>query len=395
MPDRILHVLVMPEQFPRGPGDLAGVFSLDYITAIKPHCQVTVLMPGHEDRRGLTHVARDDDGVEYLEWTPWLHGGGDLRQRLGRLETLYQLGKVERDLPQVHLIHAHGAVFHGVPACTLAAKLGVPVVVTVHTGPFSKLLRRPTLRWLTRRTLERADCVCPVSNDLRRQIADAGIRPKRTEVTYNPVDTELFRPTKSMGAPYRRIAFAGRLEEYKGGMRVLRAFGEIIGRWPGWTLVIAGDGPERPALERFLQRHPAVAKSVQLLGPHTKRQLAELFATSDLFVYPSRHETFGLLLAEAMSAGLPVIGPNCTAPPEFIDNRHGLLVPPDDVPAIAAAMEHVLQKLPTYRPDNIRDAVVQRFGLEVFGRRLLGLYNDLYRLSEDDGAFPCAASQAS
>jgi glycosyltransferase involved in cell wall biosynthesis len=384
----------MPEQFPRGPGDVAGIFSLDYIASIKPYCQVTVLVPGHEDRRGLTHVSRDDGGVEYLKWTPWLRGGGDLQQRLGRLEALYHLGRVERDLPKVDLIHAHGPVFHGVPACKLSTKLGVPVVLTVHTGPFSKLLRRRTVRWLTRRALERADCVCPVSHDLRRQIEDAGIRPKRIEVTYNPVDTELFRP-KGRDSLYRRIAFAGRLEEYKGGMRVLRAFAEIVARWPGWTLVIAGDGPERPTMEQFLKRHPVVAKQVQLLGPYTKRQLAELLASSDFFVYPSRHETFGLVLAEAMSAGLPVIGPDCTAPREFIDSRHGLLVPPDDVPAIAAGMEHLLKELPTYRRDDIRDAVVQRFGLAVFGRRLLALYNDLCQQSDDDGALPCAASRVS
>jgi glycosyltransferase involved in cell wall biosynthesis len=395
MPDRLLRVLVMPEQFPHGAGDLAGNFSLDYIAAIKPHCQVTVLMPGHEERSGMTRVSRGDDGVEYLRVTPRLRGGGPRRQQLGRLETLYELGRVERYLPAVDLIHAHGPVFHGVPACTLATRLGVPAVLTVHTGPFSKLLRRPSLRWLTRRTLERADCVCPVSHDLRRQIEDAGIQPKRIEVTYNPVDTELFRPASRGNRLFRRIVFAGRLEEYKGALRALRAFAEIAERWPGWTLVIAGDGPELPAIERFLQGHPAVERQVQLLGPCTKRQLAEVFATSDFFVYPSRHETFGIVLAEAMSAGLPVIGPNCTAPPEFIDARHGLLVPPDDVRAIAAAMEDLLETLPDYRRDDIRETVVQRFGLAAFGRRLLALYSDHCRGAEDDGARPCAASQAS
>jgi hypothetical protein len=58
-------------------------------------------------------------------------------------------------------------------------------------------------------------------------------------------------------------------------------------------------------------------------------------------------------------------------------------------------MEHLLKELPTYRRDDIRDAVVQRFGLAVFGRRLLALYNDLCQQSDDDGALPCAASRVS
>ena len=171
----------------------------------------------------------------------------------------------------------------------------------------------------------------------------------------------------------------------------MRAFADMADRWPGWTLTIAGDGPERPAIEQFLRASPGLSARVQLLGAYTRRQLAELFATSACFAYPSRHETFGIVIAEAMSAGLPVLAPNCAAPPEFVDEDCGLLVPPDDVSAIAAALEQLLANLPTYRRDAIRGAVVERFGLAAFGQRLLMLYEDLCQRS---GAAPCAASQA-
>jgi glycosyltransferase involved in cell wall biosynthesis len=92
-----------------------------------------------------------------------------------------------------------------------------------------------------------------------------------------------------------------------------------------------------------------------------------------------------------MSAGLPVIAPNCAAPPEFVDDACGLLVPPDDIPAIGAAMEQLLADLPNYRREAIREAVVARFGLAAFGERLLTLYDDLCQRS---GAAACAASQA-
>jgi glycosyltransferase involved in cell wall biosynthesis len=219
-----------------------------------------------------------------------------------------------------------------------------------------------------------------VSDDLRRQIEETGFRARRVKVTYNPVDTDLFQPgTFTDDGDRKRIVFAGRLEEYKGALRVVRAFNEIAERWPGWTLTIAGDGPERAAIDEFLRSRPALAARVQLLGRYTRPQLARLFAESGCFVYPSRHETFGIVIAEAMSAGLPVIGPNRTAPPEFIDDRSGLLVPPDDVGALSAAMERLLGDLPAYRRDAIRRTVVERFGLDAFGRRLLALYSDLCR----------------
>jgi glycosyltransferase involved in cell wall biosynthesis len=249
-------------------------------------------------------------------------------------------------------------------------------MVTVHTNPFSKLLRRRATRWLTRRTIEGVDCVCAVSRDLRRQIEDAEMRPQRIEVTYNPVDTDLFRPA-ALPREHRRIVFAGRLEEYKGGLRAVQAFASIADRWPGWVLTVAGDGPERPAIDGFLRERPALAARVESIGRYTRPQLAELLACADCFVYPSRHETFGIVLAEAMSAGLPVIAPDRTAPPEFVDESCGILVPPDDVPAIAAALERLLTNLSSYRSDAVRRAVVERFGFDAFGRRLVALYEDL------------------
>src|SRR2546422_4052539 len=171
------HVLVMPQQFPRHAGDLAGTFSIDYISSIRAYCDVTVLIPGTTETSGGVRRERSADGVDYITWTP--RPSVARRQRAARLLSLYQLGRLQHLLADVDLIHVHGPVFHGVPGSRLASKLGVPIVVTVHTGPFEKLMRRRTLRWLTCRTLERADCVCPVSDDLRQQIIGAGIRPRR------------------------------------------------------------------------------------------------------------------------------------------------------------------------------------------------------------------------
>ena len=251
-----LRIAVVPEQFPRAAGDIAGIFTRDYVEAIRRHCDVIVVLSGNERRRGLARRASHEDGVEYVTCTPALRDGGARRQRLGRLEVLYRIGRAASLLRDVDLIHAHGAIFHGVPAAKLGERLRIPVVLTVHTGPFEKLLRRRTTRFLTRRTLERVDCVCPVSNDVRRRIESAGIRPKRVEVTYNPVDTDLFRPSPTPRSANHRVTFAGRLEEYKGGLRVAEAFASIAARLPDWTLTIAGDGPERQAIKAFIDATP-------------------------------------------------------------------------------------------------------------------------------------------
>ena len=363
------HVAVVPQAFPTGPRDPAGVFTQDYIAAIVPHCDVTVVLTGEAGGSGVTRETRD--GVDYVTCAP--RAGG----RLGRLEGLYRIGSAARHLQGVDLVHAHGPVFNGLPAARVARALNVPLVLSVHTNPFSKLMERPLTRLLTRRVLERADCVCPVSEFLRTQIDASGIRPRRTVVTYNPVDTELFRPAGADGRPHRHIVFAGRLEPYKGGRRVVEAFASIAERWPGWRLTIAGDGPERSELERLLRHDPGLAPRVQLVGGYSRPELARLLVTADCFVYPSERETFGIVLAEAMATGLPVVAPDRTAPPEFIDERSGLLVPPDDVGAIAQAMDTLLSTLPRYECDVIRETVVERFSRASFGLRMAALYSEI------------------
>jgi glycosyltransferase involved in cell wall biosynthesis len=388
--ERRIRVAVVPEQFPQGPDDVAGIFVRDYIEAIRPHCDVTVVLPGNEEQPGTARRASAEDGVEYVICTPALRGRGVQRQRLARLEGLFRIGRVAALLRNVDVIHAHGAIFHGVAAARLGNQLRIPVVLTIHTGPFEKLLQRRTTRLLARRTLERVDCVCPVSDDLRRQIEHAGIRAKRLQVTYNPVDTDLFRPSSTRRLPHRRIAFAGRLEEYKGGLRVARAFASIAERLPGWGLTIAGDGPERPAIKAFVDASSALNGRVELPGSYSKVQFADLLARSDFFVYPSRHESFGLVIAEAMSAGLPVIAPDCTAPPEYVDHRSGVLVPPDDVTAIADAIEHMAFHLSRFDSNAIRQTIVERFGFDAFGRRILELYGRLILSRDPHGARSCA-----
>jgi glycosyltransferase involved in cell wall biosynthesis len=374
--ERRLRIAVVPEQLPRAEDDFAGIFTLDYIEAIRGHCDVVVVRVGDEDRAGVRRE-RVDDGLEYVTCVPAIRGGGHRRQRLGRIESLYRTSRTAGLLEDIDLIHAHGAVFNGVPALTLGSRLGVPVVLTIHTGPFSKLIQRRLTRLLTCRTLERVDCVCSVSKDLERQIKDSGIRARRSEVTYNPVNTALFRLARPRAQREPRILFAGRLEEYKGGLRTARAFASIADRLPDWKLTVAGVGPEFQSIRALATDNPALRGRIQLVGTFTRPQLAELLRESDFFVYPSRHETFGLVLAEAMSAGLPVVAPNRTAPPEFVDERSGVLVEPDDIRSIGAAIQHVATNLKAFDNEAIRARVVERFGLFTFGDRLVEIYRSL------------------
>jgi glycosyltransferase involved in cell wall biosynthesis len=112
-----------------------------------------------------------------------------------------------------------------------------------------------------------------------------------------------------------------------------------------WRLVIAGDGERSPQTFRRLVADIAslgLTERITLAGTVSAERLASLYASADLFVLPSRFEGYGMAYAEAIAHGVPVVGTNAGAIPDTIPSAAGVLVPPDDVEALAAALQGLI-----------------------------------------------------
>jgi glycosyltransferase involved in cell wall biosynthesis len=112
-----------------------------------------------------------------------------------------------------------------------------------------------------------------------------------------------------------------------------------------WRLVIAGDGGRSPETFRQLKADIAafdLADRITLLGAVSSEQVASLYQRCDLFALPSRFEGYGMVFAEALAHGLPVVGTTAGAIPQTVAAA-GVLVPPDDVEALAAALRRLIE----------------------------------------------------
>jgi glycosyltransferase involved in cell wall biosynthesis len=134
---------------------------------------------------------------------------------------------------------------------------------------------------------------------------------------------------------------AGRLAHQKGFDLLLGAFATVASKHPDWTLDIFGEGPMRQRLEQMVIALGLNGRAH--VNPSTNR-LAELMQDASVLVLSSRFEGFPLILLEAMAAGLSVVSFNCpTGPGEIITHEaDGLLVPAQDVPALAAALDRIM-----------------------------------------------------
>jgi glycosyltransferase involved in cell wall biosynthesis len=166
-----------------------------------------------------------------------------------------------------------------------------------------------------------------------------------------------------------RLLAAGRLVPQKGFDLLLRAFHEVAERHPDWTLDIYGRGARRESLERLLDE---LGLGERAHVNHPTDQLGARMREASVYVLSSRYEGFPLILLEAMSAGLAVVAFDCpTGPGEIVtDGANGLLVPPKDVAALAAALDRVMsdeslrRRLATAAP-----ASVVPYSAEALGRR--------------------------
>lgn len=348
---------------------------LDYARAVSRFLQPIILSLQLDAPKG---IARSFElGLEIVRCGFGYHEPPSILKPFLYVRWFYRGWKLAGRLKGISVIHAHGAPLNGVLACLLSRKLKAPAIITEHTGPFTKLMKTAQSRFLTKWALKKACIVLVVSENLRSQILECAIRPSDLRVSFNPVDTELFvMQENGKFRNSKNILFVSRLEPYKGGLRTLQAFDRIAKRYPQWRLTMVGDGPELPDIDQFITSHNYLQGRVSLKGQLSKPQIAAEMKRAEFCVFPSEHETFGLVAAEAMSAGLPVIVGKTSACIEFVDAESGIAVQPKDIGAIADAIEYLILNGGKYDRQKIRQKIVDRFSLPVFGERLNSIYQD-------------------
>lgn len=246
------------------------------------------------------------------------------------------------------LVHVLNPFALGVAGVRHARRLGIPLVASYHTDIPGYLqrwgygfLQRPAWAYLRRLHNRAALNLCP-SEQTRRQLDAHGIR--RTALWTRGVDTDAFHPGHCSRAMRHRLSggrpeaplllYVGRLAPEK-QLDILHATLQTL---PGARLALVGDGPARPRLERRFAGLPAAFVGY-LHGP----ELAQAYASADLFVFPSTSETFGNVLLEAMASGLPAVAAAAGGPLEIVHHgRNGLLAAPGDPGAFAARVAAAL-----------------------------------------------------
>jgi glycosyltransferase involved in cell wall biosynthesis len=192
----------------------------------------------------------------------------------------------------------------------------------------------------------------------------------------NVVDTDYFSlpSVRSLPPPFVFLGIA-HLVERKGFHILINAFARKFKNNRNVRLEIGGDGPQRQKLEALCKRL-YVEDKVSFLGALSREQVREAMWRVHAFVLPSFHETFGVVIIEAMSTGLPIIATRSGGPEDIVNSDIGLLIKPGDEEELANAMQCVLESN-RFSYEAIHNYTVSRYGELAIASSLGDIYQHI------------------
>lgn len=391
-----MNIFVIPSWYPSQTKPLRGIFvkeQIESLAKIHPEINLGVSLWGHDDtyvgpttlfaairnrlKNGvpgkLTNLV--DSNVFHLTSLTlhWSHrlplGGHQSLLKANRKNFL----KFKQLVGHVDVIHAHVSYPAGAIAQRLAVEFNLPYVVTEHMGPFPfpALIKNNRLIEPLESALQGASQVIAVSDFLAREVNKYMLR--MPIVIPNLVDEEKF----DVKGTQRNLKFTfftlASLVQGKGIDLLVEAIAKFDPSPDLITFRIGGEGPLLKKLQAQAEKL-GVNRCITWLESLNRKAAVEEFSQCDVFVLPSRFESFGVVYAEALASGKPVIATRCGGPESIVNSLNGILVDVDDVDALCEALKDMYFNYMRYDPQAIRSDFLMRFSRPAVVEQIVSLY---------------------
>ena len=398
-------VLVLSRSYPNNVTELLGLWVKQVVAHSTQYCEPRVIspvpwcpplpaMPESFSRFRRVDRQTSDSGVTVYH-PRFLAGPGyslyDFEWQFYYAAVRGLVDRIRRDFP-FDLIHAHFTYPDGAVAVRLAQRYNVPVVITEHI-PWSVWDKLPRVKRRAAWAVRNCRNHLSVSESVRRSVMETVGHLPNLDVVPNGVNGSIF--DLAAAACFRKtnqILFAGAVRPVKGVDVLLRAIRILLDRKKDVHLVIAGEPyygryRQEESNLRALAQQLNIAGHVEFAGKKSPNEVAALMQESAMLVLPSRIESFGMVLVEALACGTPVVSTRCGGPEEIVTEEVGALAAPDNPESLAEAIDRVLTRADDYRPERLRDYALRNFGIQSVGTRLDHIYKDAIRPSPPAKAF--------
>ena len=279
------------------------------------------------------------------------------------------------------VIHAHVIVDAGIVASIIGLLWRCPYVVSEHSTFYTEdRPLAPVRHLLAKWACSRAGYLLPVSNYLKERMQLHGLRGNYRSLS-NVVDTDRFLPGESWRGdrPFRLLHVSNFRQDQKNLQGLLRAYAHAVALRPGAIyLTVAGDG-EVDEVQRCIY-HLDIQDTCRVTGPHSEGEIAAAMEGAHAFVLFSNFESQGVVLIEALSAGLPCVTTAVGGPAEIItDSVNGWVVPVGDEVALTQALLKLIDHYGLFDRQRIRQDAIARYGEAA----IMSILDDTYRTAAD------------
>lgn len=388
----MINVLILSRNYPNDVLPFLGLWVQQWAKFTQGEYQVRVVapvpyyppIPGPSDFRRFRQVPYRQwyDGIQ-VSHPRFLTGPGysthNLEAQMYFWGTAKTVERLWHETP-FDLIHAHFIYPDGAVGARFARRYNVPLIVTEHAFWQPWLDQYPLVRKQAIAAANASAFHIAVSQSVRKNIAQFTGETDRLRVIPVGVDMDIFSPLPAGQHPEAdSILYVGRIHEAKGVDVLLHAMRMLVDRRPAARLSMIGGSfyphwREQEDRMRKLVEELDLTQYVKFLGIQTPSQVADAMRKSMMLVLPSRRETLGAVLIEALACGTPVVATRCGGPEDVVTDTVGRLVPREDPFSLANAMEAVLMERNRYDPRVLRAYAEEHFSWKRVAEQTVALY---------------------
>ena len=290
-----------------------------------------------------------------------------------------QVERLYKEFP-FDVIHAYFGYPDGVVAARLAAKYNIPFIITEQASWIPWMNNYPRVRRQAVWAANRCAYHVAVSSFTKKTIAHFTGDSEKLRVVPNGVDGDVFTPLKN-GEQMKanQILYVGLTRHVKGIDILLKAMQQVVKEKPEIKLVMVGGGFYRnyKAQEIELQelaKNLGLSNNIEFAGMKPPDEVAKYMRESALLVLPSRTETFGAVLIEALACGIPVLATRCGGPEDIVKDEVGRLVAKEDPKSLAAAIIEITNRRDEFSSAKLREYALDNFSWEQISHQMVNLY---------------------
>ena len=288
-------------------------------------------------------------------------------------------GKYIKEFGCPDIIHVQSSLWASRLAIRIKKRYGIPYVLTEHSSGFARDLYDADILEIAEKGFEAASALIAVSHAFCALLNSKFPQLKQNwSVLPNAVSDD-FLPTNLIPRKDRNpfVFFTlATLVPKKRTSLLIEAFCKSFHKSNDVELWIGGDGSCREKLEDFAAE-VGIAPKCKFLGKLSRKQVLRTMGQVDVFVLPSSYETFGVVVIEAHAMGKPVIATRCGGPEDTVNEKNGILVEPENVEALAQAMQKVYSNIEDFSPEAIRQDCLQRYSGKVVAQKLCEIYQSV------------------